>query len=232
MGIRMLRRAVVAGVVLYASPACAGRHHLADYDYRGAALAVVSTYPPYPEVLTGPYFPDHSRNPIHVIVKAGSRIAKEVEARRVRARLDTASRDVNVADRARDGIARRAARSLGARLVDEEEGADFLLEVRVRDYGIDAEDWEAAAHFFVEAQVELLDAASGRLIWKTRVRSRDPITPAIFGGRWHSVTRNVVTAAALADLSVEDLKRALEQLADYSADQVTRRLRNALEDSR
>jgi hypothetical protein len=228
---RRIPRALLLLPVL-AAASCAGRNYLGQYDFQGRSLAVVSDYPPYPEVLTGPYLPEHSGDPLQAIVKAGSRLAKEIEARRIRARLDSASAAFNVGERVEEDVARRAARYLRARLVDQEESADFVLEVRVRSYGIDAKDRNAATYFYVAAEVLLIDGQDGRLIWKTAVRERDPLTPAIFGGRRQSITRNVVTAAVLSSLSVDDLVRALETLADYSADHLTRRLLNAQDDSR
>jgi hypothetical protein len=41
--------------------------------------------------------------------------------------------------------------------------------------------------------------------------------------------RDLVTAAALANLSVEEIAQALERLADYSADHVTEHLRDAVD---
>lgn len=209
---------------------CGGGNRLGDYTYTGRSLAVVYDFPPHPEVLTGSYFPGHPRDPVHAILRAGSRIATEIEARRVRGRLDSAATLVDVSQRVAERTSERATRYLRTELIEQEEGADFVFEVHIRDYGIDAEEWEAAAHFFVDAEVALLAGEDGRLIWKTSVRERDPIAPAIFGRR--STVRNVVTAAALANLSVEDIARALEQLADYSADRITRQLRDALDRSR
>jgi hypothetical protein len=211
-------------------PACGHGNRLGDYSYSGRSLAVVYDFPPDPAVLTGPYFVGQSRDPVHAILRAGSRVATEIQAYRVRERLDSATALVDVADRVAQRTSERATRYLRTRLTEQDDEADFVLEVQIHDYGIDAKEWDAAAHFFVDAEVTLLAGLDGRLIWKTRVRDSDPITPAIFGGR--SVVRNVVTAAALADLSVEEIARALEQLADYTADHVTGRLRDALDASR
>ncbi|NOT08931.1 MAG: hypothetical protein HOP28_12100 [Gemmatimonadales bacterium] len=230
MNFRTVAVGTVVGLLVIGGTGCAGRNRLSTYDFQRGSLAVVYDFPPHPEVLTGPYVPGHFRDPLHAIVRAGSQIVKEIEARQVRRRLDSAAVLLNVSSRVADGTGARAARYLGARLTDKEEGADFILDIQVRDYGIDAEEWDAAAHFFVVAEVVLLDGKDGRIIWETRVRDRDKITPAILG--WHSVSRNIVTAAALADLSVDDLVRALTRLADYTADHVTRRLRDAVDDSR
>lgn len=224
------RRAIVLTLTALTAIGCGAGNRLADYDYRGRPLVVVYDFPPYPEVLTGPYFPGHPRDPVHAIIRAGTQIAREIEAERVRERLDSAATLIDVADRVAQGTSERASRYLRTRLTDDEDEAEFILEVRIRDYGIDAEQWEAAAHFFVDAEVVLLAGEDGREIWRTHVRDRDPIAPAIVGRR--SAIRNIVTAAALAKLSVEDIARALEQLADYSADHITGRLRSALEDAR
>lgn len=116
--------------------------------------------------------------------------------------------------------------------MDDEAGAEFLLEVRVRDYGIDAEEWEAAAHVFVDAQILILDGSDGSEIWESHVREKDPLAPHIFGGDRARIARNVITAAVLADMSVGDLSRALEHVADYAADRITERLRGSLEEVR
>src|SRR5690606_22211781 len=151
-------------------------------------------------------------DPLRNVIAAGARIAKEVEASKVRARLDSATAAVDVADRVQARTLDRAARYLRTRPAESEASADFVLELRLRDYGIDAKDWSAAAYFFVDAELLLLDGRDGRKIWDARVRARDPITPAIFGpGR---AVRDVVTAATFADLEVEEIARALERLAD------------------
>jgi len=99
------------------------------------------------------------------------------------------------------------------------------MEVLVEEYGIDAEGWEAATYFYVKARLLLSDAETGRQIWDTHISSKDRIAPMVFGP---GALRDVVTAGALASQSVEEITRTLERLADYSADRITERLREAL----
>jgi len=226
----MTRRLVGLVAVTLLAGACGGLNRLGEYDFRSRTLAVEADFPPYPEVLTGPILPNHEGDPIHAIVRTGTRLAREIEAHHVGPRLDSAAAEVDVAGLVRERLGRQANRILGTRPIERSEDADLIFEVRIRDYGIDAKDWNAAAHFFVDAEVWLLDGLDRRPIWKTRVRERDPITPAILGRR--SVLRDVVTAAALADLSVDDIARALEQLSVYAADHITDHLRKALYDAR
>lgn len=211
---------------------CQSAGRLGEYDFTDRTVAAVYDFPPYPEVLTGPYFPGHPDDPVHFVARLGSRIAREVAAAGVRERLDSAATRTDVAGRLAARTSERAARLLRARRVDDDAEAEFLLEVRVRDYGIDAEEWEAAAHVFVDAEVLLLDGADGSEIWESHVRERDPLAPHIFGGDRARIARNVVTAAVLADLSVAELARALEHVADYAADRITERLRRSLAEVR
>jgi hypothetical protein len=62
-----------------------------------------------------------------------------------------------------------------------------------------------------------------------RGEGQDPVGPEVFGP---GAMRDVVTAAAIADLSLEDMVRALEQLADFTVYEITERLRFDLQESR
>lgn len=211
---------------------CQSAGRLAEYDFAGSTLTTVYDLPPYPEVLTGPYFPGHPRDPIHALMRVGTTVAKEVAASGLRERLDSASLNVDVAARLSERLGTRSARLLRAELVPDQTSADFILEVQVRDYGIDATDWQAATHLFVDAQVLLLDGTDGSEIWESHVRERDPVMPQIFGGGRAHIARDIVTAAVLADMSEQEIGRALEAIADYAADRISERLRGSLEEAR
>ena len=225
----MVNRALIILLMSVALIGCKSTNYLADYTYEGRSLGAEYDFPPYPEIFTGAYFPNHPRKPIHAIVRIGSRLAKEIEAENLRVKLDSASQNVDVSLEISDRVLTRASRYLGAEPIADSRAADFLLEVRVRDYGIDATDWDAAASFFIDAELTLLDGRTGREIYRTRVRERDGITPAIFGS---TSVRNIVTAHAFSQLSVDELEIALLRLADYSADHLTDHLRNALRRAR
>ena len=215
--------------LLVTIPACQSTGRLGDYDFAGGALFVSYEFPPRPEILTGPYFPGHPRDPIHAIIRIGGNVARELAASEARDRLDAACEQIDISERLADRASRRAARYLRVDLVDAEDDADYGLEIRVRDYGIDAEEWEAAAHFFTDAEVVLYDMLDGREIWESHVRERDPIAPHIFGGRRAGFVRDIVTAAALGSLSEEDMVVALKALADYAGDRISEKLRDSLE---
>jgi len=125
----------------------------------------------------------------------------------------------------------RAARYLGARPVDDDGDADFLLEIDVARFGIDASGGGAAT-LYVEGEAVLLDAATGREIWNQEVSAWDQLTPSVGGVEGATAAGGILTAAALTRISVEEYERVLEQLADYAADVMTEELREDLRDTR
>lgn len=223
------RRAALLAMLLTAG--CGSSNILHEYDYRGQTVAVVSELPRSPDVLSGPWFTGRSTgDPVRDLVRIGATVAREIEAHEVRERLDSAVARVDVGYEMEDAVLERAARYLGARPTWDDGPADFLLELVVVEYGIDAEAWNAAAHVFVEADATLLHVESGTEIWRAEIGARDPLGPAVFGP--DRTVRDVVTAATLADLEVEEIVAALEYLADFSARVITDELRDDLRDAR
>lgn len=225
----VVARAMVLAAVLVTS-GCGGRHHLARYDFAGSTLAVVHVAPSSSDLRMGTFWADDGDSPLATIAAAGSRVAVEVEARRVRARLDSAATRVSVGTRLADRTADRVTMYLGSRRVDTPAAADYLLDLRVRSYGVSAKSWQTAATLYLEADVVLVDAATGTEIWTTRVNGWDNITPHV--GSSGEVPRDIITAAGLLTVSSADLARTLERVVDVSADAVTDELREKLRDVR
>ncbi|MEQ1857378.1 MAG: hypothetical protein ABL963_13035 [Longimicrobiales bacterium] len=227
----LLARRTLAFALPLVVVGCAHGNRLADFDYRDRTVAVVSDVPRRPEVLSGSYFlGGPTGDPVRDIVRVGARIFREAEAIAVQERLDAASELVDVGEVLEGDALDRTARYLGADAVSEQRDADYLLEIIVVEYGIDAEAWDAAAQFYIEADATLLDEGTGTEIWRAEIEARDPIGPAVFGGP--SAVRDIVTAATIADLSVQEIVDMLESLADFSARVITDRLRDDLRDAR
>ena len=207
---------------------CGPKHHLEDYDFANKTLTVVTSTPAYPELQTGWVNVD-LENPVTAVIQGGARVAKEVEARKARTRLDSAATFVDLGARMGERTADRASRYLAARPVATGP-ADFTLEVWVTDYGLDADGWDAAAFLYTNAEAVLIDGASGREVWSVRVWAREPVTPAVFNSG--PVPEDVITAGTLMTVTVDDFQRVLERLADLSSDVVTNELREALRDVR
>lgn len=215
-------------LVAVASVACGGGHQLAEYDFAGGTLAMVDLGTPRPVLLTGGVDVDAEEGALEAVLDAGSRAAKEASARKARSRLDSAARRVDMGELLATPILDRASRYLGTRPVESEADADYLLELDVRTYGLDARSGRDA-RLFVVADVILLHRRSGREIWSTEVRGRDRLVPSVEGV---DVPSDIVTAGGLTQISVNEFEQILRGLADVSADAVTDQLREDLRDAR
>jgi hypothetical protein len=235
-GARLLPFLALLALVALAGSGCASAGKLAEYDFRDRTVGVISLGSPRPEILTDAELDVNFSNPLQAALRIGADVAKEVEASRARGRLDQAALEADVSGRMMDRVLHGVAGELRAVPVEDARRAEFELEVVVKRYGIDADTWMGPAHFFVESEVILREAATGRRIWKGKVTEREAISPVVvsagLGSPAHAALNDVVTAAGLASLSPEAMVRMLEALADFSADQVLRNFRRGLEKSR
>jgi hypothetical protein len=223
------RAMVGACFLLVALSACGGGHHLAEYPFSSRTLAVVYVAPPSPELLTSYYDLRNSQNPIEAVVRAGADVAREREGRRANARLDSASSRIDIPGVLAQRTLQRASRYLGTRPTTDENQADYLMEVRMERFGINAKADEAA-YLFTYAEAVLLDRRTGREIWNVNVHGRDRLTPYVESSS--RIPGSVITASTLGSVSVADFQGALNQLMDYSSTLITNELRAALRDVR
>ena len=134
----LTRLSVVCAAVMLLS-GCGNKHYLAEYEFSEKTLALVYIEPPAPELLHGWLHVDADDNPIQAVVRAGAGVAKEVEARRAKTRLDSAAMMVDVSTRLAERTLERAARYLGTTPVDRSAGPDYILvEHHERSFGLDA----------------------------------------------------------------------------------------------
>lgn len=225
---QMTRAMMVVPAVLGIA-ACGGHNHLSEYDYSSRSLAVVYIAPPRPELVTGWYNVPDVNDPVAAVVAAGTGVAKEVEGRRARVRLDSAVAMVDLTSIMAQRTLERTSRYLGARPSTNRQNADFLLEVNMHNSGLDLR-WQSSAYLFMNATAVLLDARTGREIWSYDVDGRNRLTPFLYGG--NRVGAGAITAAALSTVSVADFQRAMEDLADFSSNEISDGLRRALRDAR
>jgi outer membrane protein assembly factor BamB len=208
---------------------CGSGHHLADYPFTSRTLAVVYIAPPQPELLTASYSLNKDESVVNAVIRTGSGLAREREARRASARLDSATSKVDIPAVLAQRTLERASRYLGTRPVTDAALADYILEVQMTRFGINARD-ENAAYLFTFAETVLLDRRTGREIWNIKVHGRDRLTPFVSGSS--VIPGSVVTAATLGSVSVANFQEALNQLAESSSTLVTNELRAALRDAR
>ncbi len=227
IGLRTVTGAVIT--VIASLAACGGGHHLAEYPFSSRTLAVVYIAPPSPELLTGYYDLRSSQNPVEAVVRAGADVAREREGRRASARLDSATARIDIPAALAQRTLERASRYLGTRPIKDEHSADYLMEVRMERFGINAKADEAA-YLFTFAEAVLIDRRTGREIWNVNVHGRDRLTPYVESSS--RIPGSVITASTLGSVSVADFQGALNQLMDLSSNTITNELRSALRDVR
>lgn len=222
------RAAVAAACALFGLTACGGGNELERIPIGGGSVAVVDYATPTPDVRVGGY--DSGGDDVFTaVVEVGSGVAKEVEARRARGRLDSAAVLVDVRRRLSERTLERTARYLGAAPVAETDEADYLMELYVRSYGIDARS-AGAARLFMNVEAVLLDRKTGYELWSIDVDSHDRLTPKVRTGS--AAAADIVAAGGLGALTVDDLQDELAALTDFTADYMMNELREDLRDAR
>lgn len=222
-------RLIVGAVVVLVVAACGGKHYLAQYRFSGRTIGLVYIEPPAPELRHGWYNIDPGQTVVQTVVNAGASMAKEIEARRASSRLDSAVTQVDVSGKLAQRTLERASRYLGTRPVATPEGADFVLEIHMRSFGIDARS-NRAAYLFTRAEAVLLDRRTGREIWSEEVKGTDRLTPWVAGTP--NIPSAIFTAATLHAVTVSDFEQALDQLVTYTSNLITNELREKLRDVR
>jgi len=217
---------VVASIV---AAGCGGKHYLAQYDFSDRTLALVYIEPPSPQLLHGYSDLRLADNAIQTVVRTGGVVAKEVVARRATARLDSAVERVDVAGHLAQRTLERSSRYLGTRPVVTPDGSDFVLEITMRSFGVDARS-STATYLYTSAEAVLLDRHTGREIWSTRVRGSERLTAWTHGTQ--NIPSSIISAGTLSQVSVEDFAQALNQLATYTSSLITSELRDKLRDVR
>jgi hypothetical protein len=222
------RRLVVTGFLIAAS-ACGRKHYLAEYQFTDKALALSFIEPPAPELLTGLYDLRVSRNPMRLAARVGGGVAKEIEARKASARLDSAAARVDIPGHLAQRTLERTALYLGARPVQSPNDADFVIEINMRRFGIDARSTNAA-YLYTRAEAVLLDRRTGREIWSVDIHGSDRMTPFVIGTR--NIPSSIFTTATIHNISVAEFQEALNQLVVSSSNAITNQLRDKLRDVR
>lgn len=214
---RLLPLLVLVAVGVLVS-GCAPSHRLAEVELAERSVAVIAAIPPTPLPVTGPWPPDPGA------VRPPGVVGRRLDGTRAaQGRLDRAAAQIDVAERiARHALA-GSAQALAFRPAADPATADFVLDVRLLEYGFFARSFDSTVQFLAEADVLFVDRATNEVLWTRRVRTREAVAPEQFGvtdGRRLSV-------ADFTRLSTEEMAFGLEVLADIAALRIVEDLASA-----
>ncbi|MCK4337968.1 MAG: hypothetical protein KAX11_08485, partial [Candidatus Aminicenantes bacterium] len=205
---------------------CSSVNYLRNYKFRDHTVAADMLVPPRPQVFTDSFVGIDTSDPIGTALRVGTTIVKEIEAAEAQKRMDRALEKVNVPQRIKERMLQRCAKVLKSRPTDDTEHAEFLLDMEIRNYGIDAKSWTAGTDFKIDVLVQILDNQTSALVWRRRIKERQPISREIFG-LGHAAD-NVISAVALSSLSEDEIATGFRHLADYTADRIAAKLQKDL----
>ena len=212
--------AAAAAILLLAS--CTTINNLDRYRVEGSTLAADMQLPPRPRLDIDYSVHFDSRNPLGTALSIGSNIIKASEAEKAEEKMREALETVDVPAIVLKETAQSCARALDARLVTRAEKADYLLDLDIREYGIEAPSWGSAVSLHLRMIVTMYSTRGHEIVWRRAVTVDDPANPQMFGVG--QVMGDIVTAGVLSSLTVEQLEQGFRQLARESARSAGRRL--------
>ena len=212
--------AAAAAVILLSS--CTTINNLDRYRMENASLAADMGVPPRPRLDIDYSVHIDSRNPIATALSVGTTIIKASEAEKAEAYMREALETVDVPAIVLKETARACAAALDARLVGRGQRADYLLELDIREYGIQAPSWGSAVSLHLRMVASLYHTRSRDIVWRRSITVDDPANPQMFASG--HIIGNIVTAGVLSSLTVEELEEGFRALCFESARSLTRRL--------
>lgn len=229
----MARRAIAGtiAVVLPAVTGCGPNHHLAEYDFRDATVAMVPVPAPQPEVFSDLDLRVDPTDILGTAIRVGTGLAREATLDDFRTRVDSAARNVRIPERIGDRTLDGTLRYLRARSVGEDRRADYEFELRILTYGFVADSWSSGARLELEGDLLFIDGATGRVVWRTHVTANNPIRSTSVRANSSSVA-NVATAITLHEMSREEIEEEMRVLADVAADALVRQFGEDLDEAR
>lgn len=213
--------------------ACVSVNKLKEVDLENKKIAVMAAFPPRPIVHTNFWYASSGGgSPIARAVRLGTAAVREVEANKAERKLRRALEQVDIAHIAAVQIVKESADVLDFQPVRSPKDADFVFDIKIDSYGIDAENFDSALRLFINGTVQIYDESrGGRRIWRDALRIREQISRGIFatGG---TGLGNIISARELEKLDEQELEEGFRRLADIASQSLARELTHDYYESR
>jgi len=195
---------------------CSTVNKLDRYRVEDEELMATMRVPPPPTMDIDTSVWVDSNNPIGTALKIGTTIFKASEAEQARGIMLQALSSVDVPAIVLEETSQACAAALRARLVERGQKAEYLLDLDIHQYGIQAPSWGGEVSLHLSLTPSLYHERDGKIVWRRKYVTVDvPASPQMFGGG--GIAGDIVTAAVLSTLTVEQLETGFRRLALESA---------------
>ena len=232
-------RLVIAVLVLISLFACSTAYKkLIPYTFNEKTVAATVTSTPWGNVTTNSYFTissgsdkSSSENLFNTLVNIGTTVINSIEAGKTQAKLDSAMKDVNVAEIIKTQTLQQGSNILHYNPINDTRTADFLFSITINSYGIGANSWASSVNFNMDVTLKIYDNHTSALIWKTDVSESRPVSSSFFL-TGSTAVGNVLTAVQLSQLTQDQMKTGFTHMAEFAANRLVDKLQKDYAKSR
>jgi hypothetical protein len=214
--------ALLGTILMLTLTTCCSMNKLQGYEFREHTVSALLAHPRPPEIFTDNWTNVDFSNPVKAAIGIGTGIAKEVEVAKTRAKMDSAMGIVDIPEIVRSETLERGSQYLHYLPIEETNNSDYLFDIVIRHYGIDAKSWTASVYFKMNVKITLLDNRKGSEVWRRCFDERFPVSRVIFG--LPGAAGNIITAVSLSQLTAEQIAQGLENLALHTSDLMIHKL--------
>jgi len=229
---------IIAVIVLISMFACSNAYKkLIPYTFNGKTVAAVVTSTPWGNVTTNSYFSigssgkSKSDDVLNTLINIGTTVINSIEAGKTQAKLDSAMKDVNVAEIIKTQTLQQGSNILHYNPIDDTRSADFLFSLTINSYGIGANSWASSVNFNMDVTFKIYDNHTSTLIWKTDVSESRPVSSSFFL-TGSTAVGNVLTAVQLSQLTQDQMKTGFTHMAEFAANKLVEKLQKDYAKSR
>jgi len=190
-------------------------YDLSVYDFVDRPMAVAVRIDPTAEVDSDYFVRIDPDDPVTTIISIGSSVAKAGEVAKAQERLGIAMDSTDVRGIVQGEVEEFVEYSLGSTIVNRRPDAHYYVIVEIESYGIEAGSWGGNVEFSLDGRAQMFDEFENEKIWQKRLHVRQPAYSSFFG--LPGPADNVLSAARLAELSVEEIEMGLEAVAREAA---------------
>jgi len=209
---------------------CATVNHLDGFDVYGTRLAVVMHTPPDPRMNVDYNVFIDSHNPVFSALSVITNMAKASQAYQAELVMRDALDGAGVPDLIRDRAFSSCAKSLDADAVQSRAEADYILELDIKEWGIDAHAAWDPVTLRIQLTARLYRSFTDELVWRRNVTVTQAARGEMFG--LGAIVGDMVTTQVLSELTRDELESGFRALAVQASRTVARSLEKDLDEAR